>query len=526
MVKKGSIREINATHSSAHEFETHINARDDLALKAQLLDISGEAIFAWELNGGIEYWNNGGTTLYGYSPTDALGCVSHELLKTVFPESLDAIKEALQCNGKWRGELIHKHKDGNSIAVESIMKLVYVGDRRLVLETNRDITERKRAEESLVSAHRLIQSVIDNTSPIIYAFDLSHRFVLANMSLAKLFNTTPENMLGKRRHVFMPKEDADWHEGNDCKVIEAAKILKFEEYSNLNDRSITWLTTKFPLYDAAGKIYAVAGISADISEHKRLEEDLKRINATLEQRVLERTEDLQKLNEALVKSNRELESFAYVTSHDLQEPLRMVTSFTQLLEQKYGDQLDQNAKEYIGYAVGGAKRMYELINDLLSYSRITRKELAFSEVDLNEALEMVFSNLKLLIREKNCSIQSDELPVVFADRSQMIQLFQNLVGNGIKFSEKNPQIKISAKKDGTDLLFSVKDNGIGIEPQYSERIFEIFKRLHPGKKYEGTGIGLAICKRIVEHHGGKIWVESEPRKGSVFYFTIPNRQSY
>lgn len=199
----------------------------------------------------------------------------------------------------------------------------------------------------------------------------------------------------------------------------------------------------------------------------------------------------------------------------------MVTSYTQLLALKYKDRLDDTANEYIDFEVGGAKRMYDLINDLLDYSRISRKEVTFAKVDLNQVIEAVKADLSLIIKEKNCVINYSNLPNVYADKSQMIHLFQNLIANGIKFSKKNPHIIISSKNEETNFVISVKDSGIGIESQYFEKIFEIFKRLNPQNQFEGTGIGLVICKKIVENHNGKIWLESNPGKGSVFNFTLP-----
>ena len=220
-------------------------------------------------------------------------------------------------------------------------------------------------------------------------------------------------------------------------------------------------------------------------------------------------------------SNKDLADFAYVASHDLQEPLRMVVSFLQLLSQKYKDNLDDNAHEYIQFAVDGAKRMYDLLNGLLAYSRVQRKGDAFMKVDTHHVLTNILNNFALNIEERSAIIKIDELPILYADETQMTQLFQNLIENCLKFSTKSPRIYISSKTDTDHYTFSIKDEGIGIESQYFERIFQIFQRLVPKEQYEGTGVGLAICKRIVERHGGKIWVESESGKGSTFFFTIP-----
>jgi light-regulated signal transduction histidine kinase (bacteriophytochrome) len=243
-------------------------------------------------------------------------------------------------------------------------------------------------------------------------------------------------------------------------------------------------------------------------------------------------------SQELTRSNAELEQFAYVASHDLQEPLRMVTSYLQLLEQRYKNQLDKNADEFINYAVNGARRMQILINDLLNYSRVSTKGQPFVPVDCNGILSTAIANLQIAIDESQAQITHDPLPTVMADASQLLQVVQNLISNAIKFCHKTPpKIHISAinrisppddKPSNlipvvTEWLFAVRDNGIGLEPQYAQRIFAIFQRLHSRSQYPGTGIGLAICKKIIERHGGSIWVESQPNQGSIFYFTIPDK---
>ena len=225
----------------------------------------------------------------------------------------------------------------------------------------------------------------------------------------------------------------------------------------------------------------------------------------------------------LARSNTELERFAYVASHDLQEPLRMVASFTQLLAKRYSGKLDETADRYIDYAVDGAKRMQQLIADLLAYSRLNNKEIELRQADSEALMVAAMQNLRVMIEESGASVDWDQLPEVWVDQTQFIQLFQNLVGNAIKFRQKEtaPQIYVSAEDSGAEWLFSVKDNGIGIDPRQADRVFQIFQRLHTRRHYPGTGIGLAICKRIVERHGGAIWVESQPGQGSTFFFSIP-----
>jgi signal transduction histidine kinase len=226
----------------------------------------------------------------------------------------------------------------------------------------------------------------------------------------------------------------------------------------------------------------------------------------------------------LARSNVELEQFAYVVSHDLQEPLRMVKSYLQLLERDYKSRLDEDADEFIGYAVDGAARMQALIKDLLTYSRIGKEDESLDLTDCAEVLRVVLANLQMTIEKSGAVVIHSDLPTVMADKVQLIQLFQNLIGNAIKFrGDRPPEIHIGVERSNEEWTFSVRDNGIGIDPQQTERIFMIFQRLHTSEEYKGTGIGLAICKKIVERHGGRIWVESEPGKGSTFFFTIPDR---
>ncbi|MGV0026788.1 ATP-binding protein [Phormidesmis priestleyi] len=260
------------------------------------------------------------------------------------------------------------------------------------------------------------------------------------------------------------------------------------------------------------------------SETDLLQQLANQIGIALSQAELLEKETRQR--EELGRSNAELERFAYVASHDLQEPLRMVTSYLQLLEQLYVDKLDAEAHEFIHFAVDGATRMRSLIQDLLSYSRVNTREQTFEPVDCSLLLGRAIANLQIAIEESGAVITGDPLPEVRGDASQLTQLFQNLVSNAIKFRDRTRplQIQINASRQEREWLFEVRDNGIGIESQYRDRIFLLFQRLHHRADYPGTGIGLAVCKKIVERHGGRVWVESQPGHGSSFYFTIANQE--
>jgi light-regulated signal transduction histidine kinase (bacteriophytochrome) len=252
-----------------------------------------------------------------------------------------------------------------------------------------------------------------------------------------------------------------------------------------------------PRYNTAGQVIGTTTSAYDITERKKTEEELRR-------------------------SNAELEQFAYVASHDLQEPLRAIAGMVQLLSQRYKGKLDARADEYIHHAVEASTRMQALINDLLDYSRVERFGKSLSPTNAERALNLALKNLQMLIEENHADITYDPMPMVMADSVQLIQVFQNLIGNALKFhSEQPPRIHIGAEKVAHDWRFSVRDNGIGIDPQYFERIFLVFQRLHTRRESPGTGIGLSLCKKIVERHGGQIWVEAELGQGATFYFTIP-----
>lgn len=269
-------------------------------------------------------------------------------------------------------------------------------------------------------------------------------------------------------------------------------------------------------------------LQAEISSRQAAEKALQEQNVILQKEIGDRRRAeaaLQKSNQELARSNAELEQFAYVASHDLQAPLATTASYAQLLEQRYYNKLDAQANKYIRNIVNGCVRMQTLIDDLLEYSRVSRSKKPFEPTDCNSVIAEVCTNLQLAISKNQAAVIYSNLPVVMADSSQLVQLFQNLIDNAIKYrQEAQPEIYISASLQEDSWLFSVKDNGIGIDFKHSERIFQIFQRLHTRKEYSGTGIGLAICQKIVERHGGRIWVKSEPEQGSTFYFTLSSKE--
>jgi light-regulated signal transduction histidine kinase (bacteriophytochrome) len=316
-----------------------------------------------------------------------------------------------------------------------------------------------------------------------------------------------ENLIGKKLEEVAPLNGITeiWAD-SAREVLKTGEIQEMEfEFPSIHGLKV-FHSYMIPEYDD-GEIESLLVVSHDVTQRKQLEEELK-----------ETVEELK-------RSNAELQQFAYVASHDLQEPLRTITSFTQLLERRYKDKLDSDADEFIAYIVDAAKRMQTLIKDLLNYSRVATMGKEFKLTDTEEILKASLNNLNTAIDENNAEIIYENLPEIMADSGQILQLFQNLIGNAIKFRKPEipPKIHISAAEteNKDEYIFSIQDNGIGMELQYLERVFTIFQRLHTKDEYEGTGIGLAVSKRVVERHGGKIWVESKLGEGSVFYFTIP-----
>ncbi len=372
-------------------------------------------------------------------------------------------------------------------------------------ELEEEIAARKRTEETLRHSEEYFRLLTENSSDIIAILDADGIIRYISPSVKRALGYTRKELIGKSGFEFVHPADLP-----GVKTVFDQAIPTPDYSSKLDVRYMhkdgSWL-----FFEVIGKnlLYnpTVSGIvinSRDITERKKAEEELHQ------------------LTEELKRSNADLQQFAYAASHDLQEPLRVVAGFVKLLEKRYKSRLDEKADEYIEFTVEGVKRMQLLIKDLLTYSQVETKGKTFGPAICSVALEQALYNLHFAIEESSAEVTYDLLPTVNGDLSQLTSLFQNLIGNAIKFrSEKKLKIHISAERRGAEWIFSVRDNGIGIDPKYAERIFVIFQRLHSRDEYAGTGIGLSICKKIVERHGGRIWVESEAGKGSIFYFTIP-----
>jgi PAS domain S-box-containing protein len=413
---------------------------------------------------------------------------------------------------RYRKEFVRK--DGRRVPIELFVHLVRgeSGDAKYYYAFVTDITERNRMEIALRESEERYRLIADNAVAWIYLIAPDRRMLYMSPSCEQMTGYPPGEFLADPDLMMrtVHPEDKKAVEEYHAETLESA-VSHSQEFRIITKSGETrWIDHQcFPICDETGRVIGRRGMNLDVTERKQAEEELKNTLIDLE------------------RSNKELEQFAYVASHDLQEPLRMISSYTQLLARRYKGRLDQDADEFIAYAAEGANSMQRLINDLLAYSRVGTRGKPPAPTLSGQALDRALENLKLAIEENGAEISREVLPAVAADDIQLTQLFQNLVANAIKFrSEKPLKIRIDCEARGGEWVFSVHDNGIGIDPQYFDRIFIIFQRLHERGKYPGTGIGLAVCKKIVQRHGGRIWVESESGKGSTFFFSLPRSKEH
>lgn len=382
---------------------------------------------------------------------------------------------------------------------------------------SKDITANKLAPIDLSETNTRLNNILLSSSDWIWEVDANGIYRYCSERIKNHLGYQVSEVLGRSPFDFM-REDEKERVGIIFQNIVATKsaIVDLENWNIHKDGTeVCLLTNGYPVFDKQGEITGYIGVDKDITNRKRNELELMRMN-----------EDLLQKTEELTKLNTELERFAFVASHDLQEPLRTVTSFLHLFEKKFSHLVDGTAKKYIDFAVNGAERMKYLIRDLLEYSSSGKGIENYTQVDLNQVVSDITQLFEIANGETDITYQIEKMPVVLAMNFKMHQVFQNLIGNAIKYrSDEKLIIHISSKELEDEWQISVKDNGIGIDPQYHESVFELFNRLHSASDYSGTGIGLAVCKKIVEMHGGKIWVQSNLYEGAEFIFTLPKNRS-
>ncbi len=487
------------------QFEQFI--QEEKALSDSIINSLPGIFYMFDPQGKFLRWNNNFEQVSGYSSDEISDMSPLEFFSREDQPQVQASIEKTFAAGEAQVEANFFSKTGQSSPYLFTGLRVQIKNQLLLIGTGIDITKRMLAEEKLRTLNERFELATNAAELGVWDWDVVNNFLVWNDRMYLQYGVNKENF---------PAAYEAWIAGlhpDDAAFANEAvqQALRGEKEFNIQfrivrpDRSIRHIGGYADvLRNKNGDPIRMTGINFDITERIVVEENLFKANLDL------------------ARSNSELERFAYVASHDLQEPLRMVTSYLQLLERRYKDRLDGDALEFIGYAIDGSARMKTLINDLLTYSRVGTRGRDFATTDFNIIIEEVLSTLSLTIEQEKARITCKKLPQLMADEGQIQQLFQNLIANAIKFhGEEPPEIHIAAKKEKDEWVFSIKDNGIGIDPQFFDRVFIIFQRLHNREEYDGTGIGLAISKRIVERHGGRIWIESKPGSGSTFFFTIP-----
>jgi len=506
-------------YKGALAFVSDITERKQMELDLKSKQDSLESIFRAAPTGigvvvdrVIKQVNDRFCELVGYAREELLNKSTRMVYPTDEDYELVGKEEYAQIDTSGFGtfETRFKRKDGKIIDILLSSALIDPEQPSAgVTFTALDITDRKIAEQKLKESEEKYRLISENANDLIAILNskFEHEYI-NEKAYQKILGYSNEDILGKTRHDMIHPADTK----------QAFKVLKdgFKKGEGTGELRLQhkngnyiWIETKGRTFKSSDGLLKAITVSRDITERKRSEQLLR-----------ETIEDLARIN-------AELEQFTYIASHDLKEPLRMISNFAQLLEKRYKDKLDEDANDFIKFITEGVVRMQDLINSLLAYSRIGKNYKEFEKVDLNDVLKDTIDNLKQIINETNAEIIHDSLPSLFADKYQLIQVFQNLISNAIKFRGIDPPlVHISSRLDSKHWVFSIRDNGIGIKSKDFERIFVIFQRLHAKDEYDGTGIGLSICKKIVEQYGGKIWVDSEVGKGSTFYFSIPKKNRY
>jgi len=414
------------------------------------------------------------------------------------------------------GQLIALRANGEEFPIEASISQVDVGNQKLFTVIVRDITERKATAAALSASEASLAAAQQRAKIGSWELKLADKTGYWSAQMFRLFARDPAlGIMTLEQFIAMiHPRDREFIGRDLAQTIAERRALHQDFRVVLPDGSVRWIETRGELtYDEARQPASLIGTSQDITARKLAEDSL-----------IVAKEKTETVNIELARSNADLEQFAYAASHDLQEPLRSVASCVQLLQKRYKGQLDARADTFIAHAVSGATRMQALIDDLLAFSRIGSKSNQATDISMQSALAAAIANLEMAIADSNAQITHDPLPNINAQGILITQLLQNLIANAIKFRGDTPAVvHVGARQQGDEWVLSVADQGIGIEPKYFKRIFELFKRLHTREEYAGTGIGLALCKKIVEHHGGRIWVESEPGRGTTFFFALPRR---
>ncbi|NLO80685.1 MAG: PAS domain S-box protein [Xanthomonadaceae bacterium] len=498
---------------------------------AALVQAATDAIIITDSEGRIVSWNHGATEMFGYQEEAVIGRSWDRILPPRLRQQYDRGRR-IAISG--HGPLLRRvlalsavRENGEEFPVEVSLARWGVGDETFLSAIIRDVSEREKVQQALRLSEARFRAVFENAAIGVMLTDLDGRILEANPALGKMLGYEPAELRDLEQNMLVHPEDRiATHQLTQALKENQQPFVKQQKRYLRRDGSVVWgsLTASL-IRDDQGQPRFLLRLIEDVTELRAAQEALSQAYHELEQRVEARTRELRLQTEELARSNAELEQFAYVASHDLQEPLRSISGFAQLLERRYKHLLGEEGQAFVGYIVSGTDRMRALITDLLSYSRAGMGEKPRVPVDMEAVLDQALDSLVGSIREKRVVIVRDPLPVVWGDPVGFEHLLQNLIGNALKFNRSlSPRVEISARDNGEEWLFVVRDNGIGIEPEFLPRLFTIFQCGRRRSDYAGTGIGLAICKKVVESHHGRIWAESTPGEGTTFYFTLPKVQ--
>lgn len=502
----GSIQDIHERKTTELEIQKVLTDRNSI------LESIGDGFFSVDGNWKVTYWNRQAELLSGIPKDQILGRnyweVYHYLRNTPLHDRYQLALNSKEVQYfEWFDEITKIWYDFSAYPNEGGLSVYF-----------KDVTERIHADETIRHSNQRFELLSKATNDAIWDFDIkAGTFTHIGDGFSKLFGydhdevTSDLNFLIKLVH---PDDLQGMLKSRNASIQDHEQIYWEDEYRfKTKDDKYAYVHDRgYIIRDRQGNALRMIGATQDITHRKEYEKSLEMLNA-----------DLEKYSRDLAASNAELEQFAYVASHDLQEPLRMVSSFMTLLEKNYGDKIDDRGKQYIHFAVDGAKRMRQIILDLLEYSRVGRFNMQKEDVDVKKAIEEILLLYVNQINEKHATVVLENLPVIRSHHTPIRQIFQNLIGNALKYThpDASPEIRIDCQESPQEYIFKVSDNGIGIAKEYYEKIFVLFQRLYTKNEYSGTGIGLSVCKKIVEALGGKIWVESEEGRGSTFYFTLP-----
>jgi PAS domain S-box-containing protein len=479
-----------------------------------LFEAANDIILMVDANGNILDVNRQGEKLSGFTREELMRSnLFRDLVVSEDRDAMEGVLRNLIAGEDQVYEVRWRAKDGTVIAFEGRSSPHFSPDGQFISTCCilRNLTQRKQAEEAL----QLTQFSVDHAGDAVFWLGPDARFLYANLTACLRLGYSLEELLSMTVHDIDPNFPPEvWPE--HWKELKQRGSFTFESLHRAKDGRLFPVELTVNYLEFAGREYNCA-FAREVTERKRAEEALQRAYEDLETRVKQRTAEL-------ARSNADLQQFAYSASHDLQEPLRMIGSYLQALEQDTRDSLNESARNFVHLSLDAAARMQQLINDLLAYAYVGTRGEQFENVDCNAVVDRVIADLGQAIRRDHAEVTRDKLPTVTADPTLLAQLFQNLIGNAIKFHGRlAPRVHVSAEDSDKEWVFSVRDNGIGIEPKDLARIFTVFERLRPADKYPGTGIGLAICKRVVQRHNGRIWCDSKPGKGSTFHFSIPKQ---